>query len=224
LTRIFASLSIIALSLLGANIVVGLLGGDYNGTCDRVMPQLAEFNEQVLKLDRSAHVDHDRMSELRLESNELYDAELLPVQNKFRIHFLLGLLSALTVLLVNSISITYFVGSSRWFKEVVETYRLDAGLVARGNALKRRTFPVALFAMLVMVVIAALGGASDPSTGRADSADWVNYHFASALIGTSLIAGAFWLQWCNIRANYSLITTVSDEVKRIRTERGMDDE
>ena len=60
-----------------------------------------------------------------------------------------GLGSALVVVFVNSIVVTYFIGTSRWCKEVVETYSLDRGLLRRSVILKRRTFPWAVMAMLV---------------------------------------------------------------------------
>ncbi len=72
------------------------------------------------------------------------------------VHKMFGLAAALSVVLVNSIVVTYFVGTSRWCKEVVETYQLDRRLLARSVRLKRRTFPWAISAMLAAVVMGAL--------------------------------------------------------------------
>src|SRR4051812_22167611 len=77
-------------------------------------------------------------------------------------HRLTGLAAALAVLFVECIVITYFIGTSRWCKEVVETYQLDTAAVAESNRLKRRTFPWSLLGMLTVVAIGALGGAADP--------------------------------------------------------------
>jgi hypothetical protein len=82
------------------------------------------------------------------------------------VHRLSGVLAALVVVLVNSMAVTYFVGTSRWVREVVETYGLDAGLVTRSRRLKRSAFPFAVAGMLAVVGIVALGGAADPATGR----------------------------------------------------------
>ena len=41
------------------------------------------------------------------------------------VHRLAGVAAGLAVVLVNSIVVTYFIGTSRWVKEVTETYRLD---------------------------------------------------------------------------------------------------
>src|SRR5262245_41838075 len=77
------------------------------------------------------------------------------------IHRLTGVAAALAVVFVESVVVTYFIGTSRWCKEVVETYQLDATAVAASNRLKRRTFPWALIGMLAVVGIIALGGAAD---------------------------------------------------------------
>src|SRR5271156_1774725 len=61
-----------------------------------------------------------------------------------RIHLLFGVATALTVVLVNCIVVTYFIGTSRWCKEVAESYSLGRELVGRSVALKRRTFPWAV--------------------------------------------------------------------------------
>ena len=71
------------------------------------------------------------------------------------VHRLAGVAAGLAVVLVNSIVVTYFIGTSRWVKEVTETYRLDSQFIARSNALKRRTFPWAMLSMLAIVGVIA---------------------------------------------------------------------
>ena len=82
------------------------------------------------------------------------------------VHRLSGILAALVVVLVNSMSVTYFIGTARWCREVVETYQLSNNFIMRSKAIKRRSFPFALFGMLSVVGIVALGGAADPAAGR----------------------------------------------------------
>src|SRR3954465_11561386 len=77
-------------------------------------------------------------------------------------HRLTGVAAALAVVFVECIVITYFIGTSRWCKEVVDTYQLDRSNIAESNRLKRRTFPWALIGILTVVGIIALGGAADP--------------------------------------------------------------
>ena len=140
-----------------------------------------------------------------------------------RVHRLTGLAAALAVVLVNSIAVTYFVGTSRWCKEVVETYGLPAVLVARGNRLKRRTFPWAVASMLAVVGVVALGGASDPATGRPGTEQWVTWHLLGALTGLAFVAASFIVQWNQIYANHHVIDEVMEHVERIRAERGLSD-
>jgi hypothetical protein len=138
------------------------------------------------------------------------------------VHRLVGVASALAVVLVNCIVVTYFIGTSRWCKEVCETYRLAPSHVARSTMLKRRTFPWAVMGMLAMVGVVALGGAADPATLRPGTAAWVTPHLVGALAGLALVGWSFLVEWQNIHANHAVITDILAEVRRIRAERGLE--
>ena len=99
------------------------------------------------------------------------------------VHMLTGTATALAVVFVLSIAVTYFVGTSRWCKEVTETYRLDSGLLRRSTQLKRQTFPWCVLGMLTVVVVGALGAASDPGTGRQNTADMADVHLGGSVGG-----------------------------------------
>jgi len=138
------------------------------------------------------------------------------------VHRLAGVFTALAVVLVNSIVVTYFIGTSRWCKEVSETYSLPPDFVRRSTVLKRRTFPWAVMGMLTVVGIIALGGAADPATGLPHTLDWVTPHLLGALAGLMLIGWAFFVEGQNIHANHQVIADVLTEVRRIRAERGLE--
>lgn len=138
------------------------------------------------------------------------------------VHRLLGVAAALVAVLVNSIAVTYFIGTSRWCKEVVETYALDGELVRRSVALKRRTFPWALLAMLAIVGVVALGGAADPASGRQGTEHWVTPHLIGALAGLAFLAYAFLIQGQNIAAHHRVINDIVAQVRRVRAERGLE--
>lgn len=140
------------------------------------------------------------------------------------IHMLTGASAALAVVFVHSIGVTYFIGTSRWCKEVTETYKLDPQLVAESTKLKRRTFPWCLLGMLGVVGVAALGAASDPGTGRADTAWWADIHLAAAFLGLAFIAWTYYQAWLNIVSNQAVIQRIVDAVAVIRRERGLDTE
>ncbi|MFM8291553.1 MAG: hypothetical protein ACKOC4_07620 [Planctomycetia bacterium] len=138
------------------------------------------------------------------------------------VHRLSGVLAALLVVLVNSMAVTYFVGTSRWVREVVETYGLDGGLVERSRRLKRGAFPLAVAGMLAVVGIVALGGAADPATGRKASRDWVSAHLVGGIGLVAAIAWCFQAQVPGIRRQHDLIDEVMAEVRRERRRRGLD--
>jgi hypothetical protein len=138
------------------------------------------------------------------------------------VHRLSGVLAALVVVLVNSMAVTYFVGTSRWVREVVETYGLDIALIERGRRLKRATFPLAVAGMLSVVGIVALGGAADPATGRKGSRQWVTPHLVGALGLTAVIAWCFQSQLPKIGRQHELIDDVMAAVRAERQRRGLD--
>ncbi len=145
------------------------------------------------------------------------------VLTRVSLHRNLGVAAGLAVVLVDSIVVTYFVGTSRWCKEVTETYRLEGGPLAQSNKLKRRTFPWAALSMLVAVGVVALGGAADPGARGLNAADtWVLPHLFGALCGLAFFGLAFWIQFQNIVAQQSVINEIMSRVQQIRRERGLD--
>jgi hypothetical protein len=138
------------------------------------------------------------------------------------VHRLTGVAAALAVVFVESIIVTYFIGTSRWCKEVVDAYRLDFAAVRASNQLKRRTFPWALAGMLTVVGIIALGAAADPATGRPNTKSWADWHLVGAFLGIPLIAWTYVVAWNNVLANHAIIEELVAEVARIRRERGLD--
>jgi hypothetical protein len=156
-----------------------------------------------------------------LSIGDLYAQPRTPqTQSLFRWHFLLGLAAALVVVLVESVIVTYFIGTSRWCKEVVETYRLDPAAVQASNKLKRRTFPWALGGMLMVVAIIALGAASDPATAL--DKGWAGWHLVGSIAGIIMIAWTYVVAWNNIIANHAIICGLVAEVQRIRRERKLE--
>ncbi|HCK41147.1 MAG: hypothetical protein CMJ72_08460 [Planctomycetaceae bacterium] len=139
------------------------------------------------------------------------------------IHMLTGTATALAVVLVHSIAVTYFIGTSRWCREVTETYQLAPNSLQRSNQLKRKTFPWCVLGMLTVVVVGAMGAASDPGTGRSDTASWAGIHQMSAFAGLALIAWTYYRAWLNIVSNQVVIQQIVDDVAKIRQERGLDD-
>ena len=113
---------------------------------------------------------------------------------------------------------TYFIGSSKWCAEVVDTFGLDASYVKKSRALKRRSYPWTISAVLAIVAIVALGGASDPATQIASSASWVTPHLMVAILGSLWIMIAFLNQTGLIGAHYDVICEIVTAVQQRKAE------
>jgi hypothetical protein len=160
---------------------------------------------------------------LGLWIGDLHDTTDPAVLRWGTVHRLSGMFTALVVLLVNSIAVTYFIGTGRWCREVVETYRLDGALVERSKQLKRSACPFAVIGMLSMVGIVALGGAADPGGGLAErSREWATWHLVGGLSLAALIAWCFQAQLPAIRGQHGLIDDVMEAVRQERAARGLD--
>jgi len=221
LARIFSVLALVAVGLLAANFVVGLTGGDFNAAArHKRMTQ-----NHVIDLERQLRAGRMRTSpELEQAQQEAAaaDEEFRGPRARMTLHMLLGSAAALVTLLVNSITVTYFIGTSRWCREVCETYQLPPELVARSNRLKRSTFPWALAGILAVIVIVGLGAAADPSGANwARAASLVLPHYVAAMVGIVIIIAAFWVQISRIAENYQVIEEIVAHVQQIRAAKGL---
>ncbi len=162
---------------------------------------------------------------LWLATGDIRDPADTAARSWFRLHFLLGVAAGLGVVLVNSIMVTYFIGTGRWCKEVVQTYSLDLAIVARSARLKRHAFPYALANMLLIVCVVALGGAADPGgsvrIASPGGLSWGQWHFFAAAIALAVIAYAYFVLWHLIREHQVILREVLAHVERIRRERGL---
>ncbi len=210
MARIFSSLALLAFSLLALNLALGFSTGDYNAAAN-----------QYKEAQRRAMTAPPETREAARRELGALAIDLLPSVRRAHLHMWVGVAAALVNLLVNSITVTYFIGTTRWCREVAETYHLDLDYVRRSNALKRRTFPCALGAILVILGIVALGAASDPSAGVPDSSAWVTPHYMAALVGVGLIGWSFLVQARNLAANYRIIQEIVAEVQVIRQKHGL---
>ena len=163
---------------------------------------------------------------LGLTLGELGPQSPREVLNRATVHRLSGVAAALVVVLVHSIIVTYFIGTGRWCKEVVEAYSLDRQLVERSTTLKRRTFPHALLGMLAVVGIVALGGAADPAAALhlqpVAGITWSQMHLLGSVLGIAYIAYTFIIEWTNVFANRDVIEEILAEVRRIRMGKGLE--
>ncbi|MBX9787743.1 MAG: hypothetical protein K2Y37_02415 [Pirellulales bacterium] len=163
---------------------------------------------------------------LGLSLSDIRNPQNLEAQRWATVHRLSGVAAALAVMFVNGIAATYFIGTSRWCREVVDTYGLDATLWRASAALKRRTFPLSVANMLLAVAMVALGGAADPGASvqlqPVAGVTWAQIHLVAAFAGLAWFIYSSTLQWNNIQANREVIDAIMAEVRHVRAARGLD--
>jgi hypothetical protein len=137
------------------------------------------------------------------------------------LHFLSALATSLVVLLVNGIVVTYFIGTSRWCREVVDTYSLPAELAQDAQRLKRRTFPFSAGNMLLVVGLMSLGAAAHTRVPPLPGMTWSEIHLLGVFLFLAFMAWASYVQWTNIRANQDVIARILNEVRAIRAAKGL---
>lgn len=213
MSRIFASLAFFSLAMLSIAMIMGFYL-DLNAP----VVQLRELSGRRDALKMASTVAENHTAEL-----ERVDTMLDRTRSDFgderewgALHMLVGIAAALVVVLVCSISITYFIGTNRWCREVVETYGLNAALLRESQDLKRRAFPWAVLGIMSAMVITALGAASDPGTGIVHTAEWVTPHFVAALAGICIIGYCFYSLWSAIIKNHFVITRIMVQVNNLR--------
>ncbi|MEX2173526.1 MAG: hypothetical protein WD872_04135 [Pirellulaceae bacterium] len=216
MARIFSVLAILAVLLLAANFVVGLWVGDFNAAAR----EKRDAGEKMHRLGQQLRLDRERTSSDYEQSRRDYaaaDEQFQTPRGRMTTHMLLGAASALLAILVNCITITYFIGTSRWCREVCETYRLPADLAEQSTRLKRSTFPWAVLGILAVIGVVALGAAADPSGANHElSTLFVTPHYVAAMAMLLLVLAAFWVQIGRIAANHAVIEQILGEVQRIR--------
>jgi hypothetical protein len=134
----------------------------------------------------------------------------------YLVHFHFGLWTTIGNLALHCLIFIYFLGTGRWVKEVAQAYKLaDSPLPRLTRDLKRRTFPPALFAMLVPIAATASGLG-------AQMREWPGWiHLTLAIASLLINLWAFRIEYRNVRTNAEVIEDVLREVDCIRAERGL---
>ncbi len=215
MTRIFTVLASIAMILLATNFYLGMTGGDYNAVSNQLRVQQAAIRKA------ESQTVSPSLEPLEEERTATFN-QLQGLQQKSRRHVLMGLFATLMAVMVNSISVTYFIGTSRWCQEVSDTYALDKRFVEQSSRIKRRAFPWSLLGICSALAIAAFGAAADPGTLRAETAKWVAPHFLMAIGGLFIIGWSLWAQVGWMRKNQANINDILRDVHRIRESKGLE--
>jgi hypothetical protein len=218
LARIFAVLAVLAWLLLAANFVLGLAGGDFNAAA-RAKRAAGERMGAALRAMKLAKAENSPELDAARQEYVAADEQFQSPRFWMTLHMLLGSAASLLAILVSSITVTYFIGTSRWCKEVCDTYKIEGDLAERAARIKRSAFPWALAGIVTIILIVGLGAAADPSGANHErSQSLVLPHYAAAMIGLVIVAVCFWMQTQRIAENYRTIEEILGEVKRIRGE------
>jgi hypothetical protein len=201
--RIFLALALFALTLNLAALGLGLAIGDLNG----ISRQWLEAKRAFEEAQRNPRATEAQRAEAEAEKDAVLQ-KYRPLRSRFGLHSLCGIAAALVTVLVNSVAVTYFVGTSRWCREVVETYQLPQELADRSQQLKRKTFPWAILGIVSILVIVSLGAASDPGANIQTSDHYVTWHWNISVVGVGAIGWAFLAQVGLVGANYEIIEQI----------------
>lgn len=216
MSRIFTGLAILVLAILAFNFYLGWTGGDFNA----VSQEYRDSQQELLELKLRPGVQEKEIAAAE-EGQTGIRSRLDALKSRSTIHVLFGILAALVTVMVNSICVTYFIGTGRWCKEVSETYGLTDEFVEKARKVKSRTFPWSILGIATILTIAAFGAAADPGTLRETTMKWVGPHFLMAIAGTLMIAYALFRQVLGIQKNQDVINEILEEVRRIREQRGL---
>ena len=210
--RIFASLSVLTVLSLLVAMWLGL-GLDLN----KPLAAWKMLQDEQMQKGRLGTLEGSvewKEMQSRIEKTR---EEFLSERESGSIHILVGIGATLFVVLVCSISVTYFIGTGRWCREVIEVYGLAPEILRENQLLKLKSFPWALIGILTALAISALGAAADPGTGMASTDRWVMPHLFAALAGICLISYCLYALWGCIVRNHRVIDLVMREVRTRRT-------
>ncbi|MBA62211.1 MAG: hypothetical protein CMJ76_07580 [Planctomycetaceae bacterium] len=199
--RIFFVLACFATLLLISNLGIGLWVGDLNGDAAAVKEASQVYTRARIKQDEQAIEEAEAALRVAADNHQ-------PTKKRHSLHFLLGVFTAVVCVLVNAISVTYFIGTTKWCNEVVDAYSLDPEFAHKSTRLKKSTFPWSLMGILTIIMIVAFGGASDPATEISSTADWVSVHFILSILGTMFLVFSFLQQVGKIGAHYDIIQEI----------------
>ena len=140
----------------------------------------------------------------------------LEVGRTFSSHWLFSLGSSLLVVSVHCLVFGIFTGSGKEAREFVGDYGLSRDYVKETKAFRRKTFPPALYSILLVVLTVCLGGALS-------SSDSTLLRFFHSLVawGTFFYnLKSSWVEHQAVADNASLISMLNSEISKRSTQMG----
>lgn len=147
------------------------------------------------------------------------------IQKQVSIHLLMGVAAIVGAVLVHAIVLTYFMGTGRWLEETSNAYQLANDWQKQSRELKWRVLPAMGTSLLLLISTGAFGGAADPASALGFkgfgplSAAHVHLLVASVTVMFNLMVNVW--EYNALSRNGQLVNEVLQEVRRMRTERGL---
>jgi hypothetical protein len=115
--------------------------------------------------------------------------------------------------IIASVSVTYFIGTSRWCREVAEVDPQVEPLAEKSKRLKGKAFPCAHLTIFSVLSIVASGAFCDPATRLGHTSGWIVPHVVVTVIGILLIAWCFVRQARLIQANAIILDDIKNTME-----------
>jgi hypothetical protein len=117
-------------------------------------------------------------------------------------------------------------GTGRWLEETCTAYRLGDDWQTGSKNLKWQLYPAMVMSLLLLIVTGAFGGAADPASAVGFKG-WgpvtaAQVHLAVAGLTLAVNAAVNIAEYLALSRNGRLVNEVLQEVRRIRTERGLE--
>jgi hypothetical protein len=135
-------------------------------------------------------------------------------------HLLVALAASILTLMLHAVALTYFMGTGRWIEETSAAYRLNEDLRRQNIRLKYRVIPGMVGCMALVIITGAAGALSDPLSATRSVASTIHFTLAITLLAANVLVS--WLEYVAIKRNGALVAQAVAEVRRIRTERGLE--
>ena len=127
--------------------------------------------------------------------------------------------------LVHAIVFTYFMGTGRWIEETTRAYKLSPDFHVSNQSVKYRLLPGITLAFVMLVMTGGMGAAADPGS-PVQFKGWLGLspatiHMTTAIVTLLLNLAVNVHEFRSIERNGEIVEGVMNEVRRIRTERGL---
>ncbi len=143
----------------------------------------------------------------------------------FDLHFAVALGAMIFATLVHGITLTYFMGTGRWLEETLAAYSLPTDRFEQSRSLKYRIVGWITVAFLSLLFTGACGAAAHVATAIGAQSWWgipvATWHFTAATLALALNSYVHVREYEAVAENNRLIQSVVEDVRRIRSERGL---